>query len=179
MPAQDSTEASLAQLKELKEKGLVDDSVYKNVTEAVLMKKFNGSDNLSMNAHRVMSSLHDSAKHTAKQQDFEQKPQVWVSYKVESLGDVDCLHPLFNAHFKLFCQWEDMRLIGVTNEQKDAIGTDVTDQIVPPAHSRFREGWPHWLYNPDVQIINGRDLVCTYYEIKVTNVKTGAVKWTK
>jgi hypothetical protein len=173
-----SVEESLQTLKDLQQKGLINDNIYNDVSSAVLKKHIHENDILT-DSHEMMESIHAHAKAAMEMPGFKQKPQVHVSYKVESLGDVDCLHPLFNTHFKLFLEWEDMRLIGIKGDQKEILNTDITDTIVPPAHSRFREGWPHWLFNPDLKVINGRDLMCTYYEIKITDPKRGAVKWTK
>jgi hypothetical protein len=105
-------------------------------------------------------------------------PVVKIGYKIENVGEIDCLRSIFFAHFKLFLSWSDPKLVGASKARARELEIRrYRDKMTP------NRGDTDWgllgLYDPDVGILNAHNLAFTYYELKISKPETGTVKWTK
>ena len=98
---------------------------------------------------------------------------VQLGYKVNSLGEVDCLRAVFFAHFKLFATWLDPELVGCSLREAERLHTQATRDKMA---SWDRQ---HGLLQPELVVLNAHDLECTFYELRVMDRAGGVVKWSK
>ena len=98
---------------------------------------------------------------------------VQVGYKVDALGEVDCLRALFFAHFKIFATWTDPALRECSLYR--------AEQLHVHAQQEKMVNWEreHGLLQPELIVLNGHELACSYYEMRLTDRAVGTVKWSK
>ena len=98
---------------------------------------------------------------------------VQVGYKVDALGEVDCLRAVFFAHFKVFATWVDPELVGCSLREAEGLHTQTTHD---KAASWDRQ---HGLLQPELVVLNAHDLETTFFNIHVIDRMEGRVKWSK
>jgi hypothetical protein len=108
----------------------------------------------------------------------EPKVKVKVGYKIENIGEIDCLRSIFFAHFKLFVSWSDPKLIGTSKARaKELEIRRYQDKMTP------NRGDTDWsligLYDPDLMILNAHSIYVKTFEMKLSKPETGTVKWTR
>jgi hypothetical protein len=105
--------------------------------------------------------------------------KVLIGYKVESVGEVNCLHSIFFVHFKLFAKWTDPMLAGVSAEKAEELRVTAhhADTLREATEGSFAKC--PGLFDPDLAVLNVHQLTATYFECKITDRVAGCVKWSK
>jgi hypothetical protein len=98
---------------------------------------------------------------------------VQVGYKIDELGEVDCIRSVFFAHFKVFGSWLEPELAGCDLRQAQRVHVAATCERAVCWEQR------HGLLQPDLIVRNAHDLFVEQMALKVTDRVEGRVKWSK
>jgi hypothetical protein len=106
-------------------------------------------------------------------------PVVKVGYKIENIGEIDCLRSIFFAHFKLFVSWTDPKLIGSNKARAQELEIRRYRDKMTPNRGQDTDWSLIGLYDPGVMIVNNHSLQTNCFEMKLSNPAKGTVKWTR
>ena len=104
-------------------------------------------------------------------------PEVQVGYTIESISDINLATSVYSCSFELCATWVDPRLIGCSEEQAKALGFRVSTEDVVSARDRVVDWEGQGLYQPDLHIVNGREMSIKSFEMAVADRAKGAVCW--
>ena len=98
---------------------------------------------------------------------------VQVGYKIDELGEVDCIRSIFFAHFKVFGSWLEPELAGCDLRQAQRV------DVAAACERAVRWEQRHGLLQPDLIVRNAHDLMVEQMALKVSDRVEGRVKWSK